>query len=140
MAKNYLCNAIADSMFMEGQSIIKLDDNMSYKQFMEYIIGRFHINTFNKSHTAFVEQIAYQFPELSQQLVYPEKPVSIKAEDGDHLFVFSFKNPLPRLTENRHYTLEELQKAELKISHYVVLNYIVNYQDENSAEFISQIH
>lgn len=74
------------------------------------------VSCVNASHAATIDAMTQRY---GINVEIPEKPPSIMLNSGDVLIVMEVRG-LPRLTENRHYTTEEIEQATFKFSRYDV--------------------
>ena len=110
--KTYFGFAIADSM-LPAECVVKKESYVpSYSGEIEAAI-----NCCNSTHTETIKvaNIRYGF-----ELKVPEKPPSVSLGVGDSIIVMGVRG-LPRLTDNRHYTEEEIASATFAFSKYTVV-------------------
>lgn len=108
----YFGFAVADSMFPTTCTLKKQPFDVADKIEIEKAVS-----CCNGSHTETVEAANTRFG-LSIQI--PEKPPTISLGVGDSIIVMSVRG-LPRLTDQRHYSAEEIAKASFVFSEYTVL-------------------
>lgn len=108
----YFGFAIADSMIPDGAILEK--QGLSADEAKAMIQDA--IPCINASHEATIYAMNQRY---GINVEIPEKPPSIFLGSGDELVVMSVRG-LARLTENRHYTAEEIDGATFKFSHYEV--------------------
>lgn len=113
MSNLYFGFAVADSMF-PSESLIKKEqfDVVNDKNEIEAAF-----NCCNSTHTATILAANNKF---GLNLVIPEKPPQVSLQIGDSLIVMGVRG-LPRLTDNRHYTQEEIDSATFVFSKYTVV-------------------
>lgn len=115
--KTYFGFAIADGMFNEIANVsrrsLDITDPATKKQIENAIPA------INKFHAATVEAMKSRF-DLDVEV--PETPPRIHLDVGDEMIVMSVRG-LPRLTENRHYTDEEIANADFSFGVWHVENH-----------------
>lgn len=108
----YFGFAVADSMFPDDADIFKrkieIDEAKSLIENAESCV--------NSSHTETIKAMTERF---GIQVKIPEKPPIVNLSQNDELIVMSVRG-LPRLTDRRHYTQDEIAGASFKFSLYTI--------------------
>lgn len=112
----YFGFALADSMFPATCDLkrrpLMVDD------VYEILIQNDVQFCFNPSHEATVKAAAERF-ELPIPIQIPATPPVVKLTSGDKLVVMSVRG-LPRLTDRRHYSEEEIRSATFEFAEWSV--------------------
>jgi len=69
----------------------------------------------NPSHTTTIQALKDKY---GLNIDIPKEPVSITLQDGDSILVA--EHNLPRLSENRHYSTEEIDNANIRFYKYTL--------------------
>lgn len=99
--------AIADSMFPSECKVTRT--SLSIGQFVEHLKGGV-VSCCNGSHEATVTALNTLLKEHEVSVEIPAAPPQVKLAVGDSVIVMSVRG-LPRLTDNRHFTEEEISSA-----------------------------
>lgn len=110
----YFGFAIGDSMFPDNADITKCPLTVEEAK----LLISTAVSCLNASHTATVKVMQDQF---GIQVEIPEKPPQVSLQYGDVLVVMGVRG-LPRLTDRRHYTDDEISSASFKFSKYEVID------------------
>ncbi|NBO22201.1 hypothetical protein EBU94_02510 [bacterium] len=111
--KTFFGFAVADSMFPNSCIIDRT--SLSVEQVKEHIEAGV-IPCFNASHEATVFAMNSRF---GINLEIPEVPPRVSLNPGDSVIVMGVRG-LPRLTDRRHYSFEEISSATFVFSIYTV--------------------
>lgn len=104
----YFGFAIADSMFPQNCSIMRKPLNT--EEFVCFLRSGV-VSCCNGSHQATVDVLNQILKPFAVHVDIPQSPPQVKLEkSGDSIVVLSVRG-LPRLTDNRHYTQEEIASA-----------------------------
>jgi len=101
----YFGFAIADGMF--PPDVVVARHAITIENAKQFLAAGEVVSCLNASHTATVEVMK----ELGLNVKIPVTPPIIHLQYGDQILVMSVRG-LPRLTEDRHYTPEEIAQAE----------------------------
>jgi hypothetical protein len=113
MSKTYFGFAIADGMFPSECSTTRWALELADAK---VVISNGVVSCLNSSHEATVVAMK----SLGLNVGIPAEPPKISLRLGDRMLVMSVRG-LPRLTENRHYTEEEVSKATFVFGLWQVL-------------------
>jgi uncharacterized protein (DUF302 family) len=108
----YFGFAVADSMF-SGNVTVRRTVNVNLAGFFATDV----ISCCNPSHAATLAAAKSRF---GIDLPIPESPPKVALTSGDELLVMSVRG-LPRLTDRREYTEEEIARAEFEFAHWQVV-------------------
>lgn len=113
MSKIFFGFAIADSMFagdctIRRQVLTADEAKVIVKQSVESCL--------NASHEATIVAMNEKF---GIEVAIPQTPPRVSLSKGDSIVVMGVRG-LPRLTENRHYTAEEIASASFVFAKYTV--------------------
>ena len=109
----YFGFAIADGMFSDHAIICR--EGLSSEKAIA-MISNGVTPCVNKFHTATIDAMQSRF---GINVSIPDTPPRVTLDGGDSIIVMSVRG-LPRLTESRHYTPQEIEKATFAFSSYRV--------------------
>ena len=121
MALTYFGFAVADGMFGEGDTLIHripITAQEAHDLILEARATGVFRPCLNPSHLSTIQAMEQRF---GIYVPIPETPPKIQLKGGDCLIVMSVRG-LPRLTENREYTQEEVDRAQFAFSKYLILD------------------
>ena len=110
--KVYFGFATADSMFPPECAVTRVPVDVADIKDMESIL----IPVINASHMATIKAMRERF---NINVDIPEKPPQVNLKRGDIMIVMSVRG-LPRLTESRHYTEDEVSTATFAFGKWTV--------------------
>ena len=111
--KTYFGFALADSMF-SGSCIIKRRP-MSVLEVKEWVVHGVE-SCLNPSHKATIGAMKARY---GIEVTIPETPTHVSLVSGDSIIVMGVRG-LPRLTDRREYSTEEIAKASFLFTEYLV--------------------
>ena len=124
----YFAFAIADGMF--PPDAITARKALTPEE-AKALIAEGVVSCLNAAHTPTVEAMR----ALGIEVTIPNTPPKVTLKKGDEFIVMSVRG-LPRLTENRHYTNEEIANAEFSFGIWIVLSspFMANWEFQQWAE------
>lgn len=117
VGKTYFGFALADSMFASDKIVTIKKCPLTAEEARERVNAGDVIPALNPSHAA---TIAAMRARYGIEIAIPEKPPRVALESGDLLIIMGVRG-LPRLTDRREYTAEEIEEATFAFSMYSVL-------------------
>jgi hypothetical protein len=108
--------AIADSMFPNTCTVNR--DPLTLEEFITILKTNSITSCCNGSHESTVSALNSLLPS-GVTIQIPETPPMVKLSKGDRIIVMSVRG-LPRLTDNRHYTDEEINNASFVFGTWTV--------------------